>query len=133
MKYAARIIMALSLLVSSVIGVKAAVAQNSQPMTENNLPVLEQPTAWSAGSLNGIEDRAVQMDYGLLFMPSGEGGERSTLSQEWPGYYQSTLEPVAQQIAPPLIAVQLPPYAKAEIDGNTLLRPDQQRLTVQAQ
>lgn len=112
-------------------GVRAEEQIHPTIRTQDNLPVLETPTATSAMVLGELQNRRVSTDFDFIFLPPGSGGEQSggPADQTW-SYSEMGLEPVATEIARQIDQETLPVYALVEPNRPIETQTDPQRLTV---
>lgn len=100
---------------------------------QDNLPVLEQPTATSAAELAELQTRKASSDFDFLFLPTGAGGEElSEQPVSW-SYSSTELTPVSKNIANNVSTRKLlPTYTLVEPNRAIETQTDPQRLTVLA-
>jgi hypothetical protein len=102
---------------------------------QDNLPILEQPTA-TAAELTQLQTRQASSDFDFLFLPAGAGGEeQSNAALNW-SYSSTELMPVSKNIASDGATAAtrklLPAYAVVEPNRAIETQTDPQRLTVLA-
>jgi hypothetical protein len=112
------------------LGILVPLLGASVASAQDDLPLLEMPTATSATALDGFENRRVSTDFDYIFLPAGSGGEQ--VSDEAWRYASGGLASVGTDIAKRITPKDIPTYALVEPNRAIETQTDPQRLTISA-
>lgn len=124
MKRLVQVLTALSLTTTTAF--MAAIARAQENVLPELVP-LEPADSTSALVLDGVESRNTSLDFQLLFLPDGAGGERNAAEFEY--YEPATLIPMATELD--LSGEdRIPTYARVEPNRAIRTQTDPQRLMI---
>ncbi|MFM7423572.1 MAG: hypothetical protein ACKO7W_00980 [Elainella sp.] len=116
--------------VLATLGLGLPLLNASLVRAQDNLPILEQPTAASATELTQLQTRKASSDFDFLFLPAGAGGEELSNNPVGWGYSSTELTPVSSSTNTVSTLKLLPTYAIVEPNRAIETQTDPQRLTI---
>ncbi|MBF2002662.1 MAG: hypothetical protein IGS38_18300 [Synechococcales cyanobacterium M58_A2018_015] len=129
-----RILPVLTALVTATTGIAATATAQTVDLPLGLIP-LDPADSTSALSLDGVESRRASLDFQMLFLPNGAGGERNASEFEY--YEPMTLVPMDISIdtstetgMTQLDDDAVPTYARVEPNRSIRTQTDPQRLMV---